>query len=356
MRGPLTRTRGLIAGLLLVPSLLLAGCGTEATPTAIPTVAPTTAPTVAPTTAPTTAPTVAPTTAPTTAPTAAATDTMPAATATGAVMTSTVGPTAVPPTPPPTPASAWVPGAHKNTIPAPAKLKDAGKLTFGSDATYPPQEYIDASGNAVGFDIDIASEIASRMGLELSVVNFKFDDIIPALNAGQFDAVISAMTVTTDRMAVVDFVPYFSAGQAVLVKKGNPKKIKTLDDLSGLTAVAEQGTTEEDTLKNLNDTLDKAGKPKVNVLTYPTDTDAVDQLRVGRADATLHDSPVAAYYAKLNPDAFEVAIANFASAPEGIATAKTNADMHAAIDKAVKAMIADGTMDAIMAKWGVSSK
>src|SRR5579859_6625221 len=224
MRGPLTRTRGLIAGLLLVPSLLLAGCGTEATPTAIPTVAPTTAPTVAPTTAPTTAPTVAPTTAPTTAPTAAATDTMPAATATGAVMTSTVGPTAVPPTPPPTPASAWVPGAHKNTIPAPAKLKDAGKLTFGSDATYPPQEYIDASGNAVGFDIDIASEIASRMGLELSVVNFKFDDIIPALNAGQFDAVISAMTVTTDRMAVVDFVPYFSAGQAVLVKKGNPKK------------------------------------------------------------------------------------------------------------------------------------
>jgi len=78
----------------------------------------------------------------------------------------------------------------------------------------------------------------------------------------------------------------------------------------------------------------------------------VQQLQVGRADATLHDSPVAAYYAKLNPD-FEVAIPDFDSAPEGIAVAKNNADMLTAINKAIDAMKSDGTLDAIKAKWGV---
>jgi len=252
----------------------------------------------------------------------------------------------------PTPVSDWKPGAHAKSIPAPSKLVAAGTLTVGSDASYPPQEYIDAGGNAVGMDIDIGNEIASRFGLQPKVVNFKFDDIIPALNAGQFDIVISAMTITDDRKKVVDFVAYFDAGQAVLVKKGNPKNIKTLDDLSGLTAAAEQGTTEEQTLKDENDKLSKAGKPKINVLTYPADTDAVQQLQVGRADATLHDSPVAAYYAKLNPD-FEVAIPDFDSAPEGIAVAKNNADMLTAINKAIDAMKSDGTLDAIKAKWGV---
>ena len=72
----------------------------------------------------------------------------------------------------------------------------------------------------------------------------------------------------------------------------------------------------------------------------------------GRADATLHDSPVAAYYSKLFPD-FEVAIANFDSAPEGIAVAKNNADMLNAVKQAMDAMTKDGTLDKIKAKWGV---
>ncbi len=251
-----------------------------------------------------------------------------------------------------TPVSDWRPGAYPKSIPAPGKLTSSSFLTIGSDASYPPQEYIGGDGNAVGLDIDIGNEIASRLGLQIKVVNFKFDDIIPALNAGQFDTVISAMTITDDRKKVVDFVPYFDAGQAVLVKKGNPLGIKTLDDLSGKTAVTQQGTTEEKTLTDLNDKLGKAGKPKVNVLTYGTDTDAVDQLRVGRADATLHDSPVAAYYAKLNPN-FEIAIANFDSAPEGIAVAKDNKPMYDAINAAITAMKSDGTLDAIKTKWGV---
>ena len=351
MIAKLGQTRKLLMGILLIPLLLLVGCGAEPTATSVPAAAPTN------TTAPAAATdTTAPAAATNTTAPAAATDTAPAATATEAMAGTT--PTeasggSTEPTPAPTPVSQWVPGKYAKTIPAPSKLVKSGILTVGSDASYPPQEYVDASGKPVGMDIDIASELASRMGLELNVVNFKFDDIIPALNAGQFDVVISAMTITDERSKVVDFVPYFTAGQAVLVQKGNPKGIKTLDDLSGKTAVAEQGTIEEQTLKDLNAKLEQAGKPKVNVLIYPTDTDAVDQLRIGRADATLHDSPVAAYYAELNSSAFEVAIPNFDSAPEGIATAKTNTAMHDAVDAAIKAMKADGTLNAIYAKWGI---
>ncbi|MDQ6695140.1 MAG: transporter substrate-binding domain-containing protein [Chloroflexota bacterium] len=252
-----------------------------------------------------------------------------------------------------TPVSTWKSGAHAKSVPAPSKLVSAGTLTVGSDASYPPQEYIDSSGKAVGLDIDIAEEIASRLGLTLKVTNFKFDDIIPALNASQFDIIVSAMTITDERKKVVSFVPYLDAGQAVLVAKGNPKGIKTLDDLSGKTAATEQGTVEEQTLKDLNAKLGAAKKPLVTVLVYQTDTDAVDQLRIGRADATLHDSPVAAYYATLNPDKFEAAIPDFASASEGIAVKTDNTDMLASINKAMAAMKADGSLDAIKGKWGV---
>ncbi len=250
----------------------------------------------------------------------------------------------------PTPVSSWKPGTHANSVPAPSKLVSGGTLTIGSDVSYPPQEYMDASNNAVGFDIDVATEIASRMGLQPKVVNFNFNDIIPALNAGQFDIVISAMNITPERSNAVNFVQYYAAGQSVLVAKGNPKNIKTLDDLSGLTVAVQQGTTEQDSLTAENTKLTQANKTKINVLVYGTDTDAVDQLRVGRADAAMDDDPVAAYYAVLNPN-FQVAIAAYTPQDEGIAIAKTNTDMQTAVTKAVSDMKSDGTMDAIKAKW-----
>jgi polar amino acid transport system substrate-binding protein len=336
MTGKIMKGRAVLVVFLFALGLLLVACGPEAaTPTTVPAAAPTDT-----------------TAAATETPVAAPTDTTVAETPTEMAAETPTGGTGGVTTAGATPVSDWRPGAHANSIPAPSKLVAAGTLTIGSDASYPPQEYIDASGKAVGMDIDIGEEIATRLGLQMKVVNFKFDDIIPALNAGQFDIVISAMTITDERKKVVDFVPYFEAGQAVLVQKGNPKGIKTLDDLSGKTAAAQQGTTEEQTLKDLNDKLTAAGKPTVTVLTYPADTDAVDQLRVGRADATLHDSPVAAYYAKISPN-FEVAIANFDSAPEGIAVAKNNKPMFDAITSAIDAMTKDGTLDAIKAKWGV---
>ena len=340
LKGKLT-----IVLLLLLPVLALSGCGGEAAGPAP------TSTTAGEPTAITAAPT--PTTATVEAtPTTVTAEETPTTEVAGGEATTTAGAEGGVVQPGATPVSDWKPGKYANSIPAPAKLVTGGELTVGSDVSYPPQEYMDASGRPIGVDIDIAEEIASRLGLQLKVINFKFDNLLPALQAGQFDVIVSAMTITDERKQVVDFVPYFEAGQAVLVKKGNPAGIKTLDDLSGKTAVAQQGTTEETTLKDLNTKFESEGKTKINILTYPSDTDAVDQLRIGRAEATLHDSPVAAYYSKLYPE-FEVAIPNFDSAPEGIAVAKNNAEMLSTIQKAIDAMKADGTIAQINGKWGV---
>src|SRR6266705_895052 len=123
------------------------------------------------------------------------------------------------------------------TIAAPSDLITPGTLTVGSDTTYPPQEYINTATNqATGFDVDLITAIAQRMGLQTNVVTDKFDTIFDDLVAKRFDVVISAAFITPERQKKVDFVPYFKAGESLLVQTGNPSNIKSLADLCGQNA------------------------------------------------------------------------------------------------------------------------
>ncbi len=163
-----TKGRVSILVLLMLFGMLLAGCGADATPT----------------TAPAATATKAAATATTAAPAATATKAAPAATATTAMAvtpteamageTPTTGASNVEPTP----VSSWKPGAHAGTIAAPSKLVSAGTLTIGSDVSYPPQEYMDASGSPVGFDIDVAAEIASRLRGEPDAAISRWRDVV----------------------------------------------------------------------------------------------------------------------------------------------------------------------------------
>src|SRR5712691_6250747 len=131
--------------------------------------------------------------------------------------------------------SSPAPNPATPTVAAPNDLITPGVLTVGSDTTYAPQEFIDpATNKATGFDIDLITAIAQRMGLQAKIVTTKFDTIIDDLVAKRFDVVISAVSVTPERHKKVDFVPYLNAGESLLVQKGNPKNIKSADDLCGL--------------------------------------------------------------------------------------------------------------------------
>ena len=123
------------------------------------------------------------------------------------------------------------------------EIRARGELVVGSDAAYPPFEFVDKNGNIVGIDIDIAKAIADHLGVKLRVVNTSFDGIIPALLAKKFDIIISAMTITPERAKQVDFsIPYYNAGQLITVREDD-NRIKSEKDLQGKIVAVQLGTT-----------------------------------------------------------------------------------------------------------------
>lgn len=260
--------------------------------------------------------------------------------------------------PPPAASTGTTPtAASKPSIAAPNDLITPGTLTVGSDTTYPPQEFIDtATGKATGFDVDLISAIADKMGLKANVVTANFDTIIDSLGNKRFDVVISALTINADRQKKVDFVPYFSAGESLLVQKGDPKNIKTVDDLCGLDVGVQTGTVEETDLAAASATCTKAGKAKINVTSLKDQTAVVQLLATSRVVATYQDSPVTDYYLKQNPGQFEVGGSVVNAAQEGIAVRKGDTAMLTAVQSAFNALKADGTYHSLIQKWGLTNE
>jgi len=246
------------------------------------------------------------------------------------------------------------------TIPT-DQLKFAGKLVACIDIPYPPQESFDDQGNPQGSDVDIAREIATRLGLTLDVQNSVFSTIIPALTGGKCDMVISAQNINPDRTKVVDMIPYFKAGQSFVAAKGNPKGIKAKDDLCGKVVAVQEATTELDYLQGtgdytgagLSDGCTKAGKPAISIKTFTKDNDALLALQSGTADVYFADSPVAGFYVKEHPDQFELTGLTLDVAIEGISVDKGHTGIRDAVKTALLSMISDGKYTEILKKWGV---
>ena len=288
----------------------------------------------------------------------------PAATATAVPTAMPAAPTAVPATPTavmPTPVAA---------VPADA-LAQKGHLLICSDFPYPPQEFFDENGNPVGLDVEIGTEIASRLGLKVQFVNSVFDTIIAAVTSGKCDIIISAQNITADRQKQVSMIPYFQAGQAFVAVKGNPNNINTAMDLCGKPVAAESGTTEVDYLngtgdyegKGLSQQCVSAGKTAPQVIVTQKDSDALQQLQANKVVVYSTDSPVAAYYTVQHPDQFQLAgqvvepIQEGISVPCGVAdcTGAPLSPMGTAVEAALKSMMADGTYLKILTKWNLAN-
>ncbi len=255
-------------------------------------------------------------------------------------------------------ASAQASAPAASLITPPAAIAAAGKIVWCVDVSYPPEEFYAADGTtAQGSDIDIATEIGKRMGVGTQIDNTGFDGIIPALQAKKCDLIISGMNSTDERKKQVDFVDYLKVGQGLLVPAGNPKGIRTLDDLSGKAVAVQLGTTNKDALDAKNAELKAAGKPTIDIQTFQADTDAFQQLALGRVDAYSGDSPVAAYYAAKpeNKGKFEVGGTPIDPLPIGIAVRKEDTELKNAVQAAIDAMYADGTMKSIIDKWGMTN-
>ena len=241
------------------------------------------------------------------------------------------------------------------------QLTVAGHLTACIDIPYPPQEFFDEQGNPTGADPDITTEIATRLGLGTRIENTVFDTIIPALIAGKCDIIVSAQNITTDRLGQVNMIPYFQAGQAFVVAKGNPAGIKAELDLCGKKVAAETGTTEVDYVNGtgdyagagLNKKCTDGGKAAVDMKEFQKDSDALLALSGGQVDAYFADLPVAGYYTVQQPEQFELSGVTVEIALEGISVPKDRAELGDAIVTALKSMIDDGKYVEILTKYGL---
>lgn len=241
----------------------------------------------------------------------------------------------------------------------PVAIAEADELKVGSDIAYAPVEfYEEGTQNVMGLDPDLCAAIAEKLGLSkgCNFQNQTFDGLIPALGAGRFDIIMSAMSDNKERQATLDFVDYFNVGTSVLVRKGNPDKIQTLDDLCGKTVGLQAGTTQEEVAKEQSAKCEADGKGKIEVLTFETDPEAQQQLKAGRTVADMNDFPVAAYVAQTSGDGndFEVVGEQIDAGPYGIGVPKDDTGLRDALKIALEAIIEDGTYAKILEKWNVS--
>jgi len=243
----------------------------------------------------------------------------------------------------------------------PSSIQSSKEIKAGSDIEYAPIEFFkEGTQQTQGVDFDLAQAMGKKLGVKVTFIDdTDFAGIIGALQAGRFDVIMSAMNDNPDRRGKgVDFVDYFNAGSSILVQKGNPKAIKTVDDLCGQTAAVQKGTTQDtDILTPQEPKCRTAGKP-LNVLRFEKDTDALQQVKNGRAVVNLEDFPVAAYNAQTSGGGkdFDVVPGQVGvQGSYGIAVPKANTQLRDALQAGLKAVIADGTYDQILAKWNVSA-
>jgi len=237
----------------------------------------------------------------------------------------------------------------------PAKIASAGSVTVAMDATYPPNEFIAPDGSTiVGMDADLSNAILQTLGLKAKLTNATFDTIIPGIVAGKYGMGASSFTDTLARQKVVDFVDYFNAGEGFYTKTGSTLTFNGLVSLCGHSVAVESGTTEETDAKAQSAKCTVAGKPKVNVLSFSTQSEANLAVSSGRADVGFADSPVAAYIVATSNGVFQNSGSSVNNAPYGLALPRGNG-MAAPVAAAVNALIANGVYSQILTKWGVQS-
>ena len=255
----------------------------------------------------------------------------------------------------------------QNDDPASAlgRIKKANKILIATDALYPPNEFKQGE-QIVGFDVDLGAAIARKLGVKAEFQDVKFESIMPALSEGKYDISLSSFTDTREREGRFDFVTYLSAGTALLVRKGNPKRLRP-DDLSlcGRRIAVEKGTTQEDELTHESaakpsagsrlDACKSAHRPAPIRLSFDDQAAANTALAKGRADGVLADTPSAVYGAKQATNRCEVSGQPYGTALYGIAIPKHHDDLREAVFKAVKELMSDGVYKRLTDRWGISA-
>jgi len=224
----------------------------------------------------------------------------------------------------------------------PAVAQSGKQLVVATDTAFVPFEF--KQGNTyTGFDIELWAAIAKELKLDYKLQPMDFNGIIPGLQTKNIDAALAGITIRDDRKQVIDFSdPYYESGLSILVGEKN-NDIKTAQDLSGKDVAVKTGTSTVDFLKSQ--------VPGAKLKLFPNIDNAYLELATGRVDAAVHDTPNVQYYANTAGKG-RVKVAGNVKSGEfyGIAFPK-GSDLVPQVNKAMATIKANGTYDAIYAKW-----
>ncbi|HTW82444.1 MAG TPA: ABC transporter substrate-binding protein [Candidatus Sulfotelmatobacter sp.] len=231
-----------------------------------------------------------------------------------------------------------------------------GALRVASDISYAPLEFRPAGSSRVeGFDYDLAQALGARLHERIDFANHDFSTLLPGLERGRFDLVVSALSDTRTREAQVTFVDYFLSGTGILTRAGNPAHLWNLASLCGHRVSVEAGTSGETAARAQSARCAEIGLGSIALVTAPTDEAALAAFTAGKTDAHLSDYPVVAYLARTLGEgkAYEVIGRPFDVVPFGIAVAKSNRALLDDVRGALLALVRDGTYDRLLRKWNL---
>lgn len=227
---------------------------------------------------------------------------------------------------------------------------DKAVLKIGTNAEFPPFEFIDSEkgviGEYAGIDMEIMKAVCANAGKEPVIENMDFDGLLMALLQGKVDCVISGMTITEERLKEVDFsIPYFRTTQVMIVKKDSD--IKTALDMEGKAIGVVEGYTGQIVVR---DTLGFESQA------FKTGTDAIMELSNGKLDAVVLDSTTADEFIKGKEDLVAIEdIDNFGVEDYGIAIPKGNTELLEQVNATIEQMLNDGSLDKICEEFGVAN-
>ncbi|GAB3575459.1 ABC transporter substrate-binding protein [Amycolatopsis endophytica] len=239
----------------------------------------------------------------------------------------------------------------------PADIARAGALNIGSNMQSAPNNFYSSDGKTpVGFEVDIAKAVAAKLGLTANHTDMAFGSLITSLQSGRLDLTMAGMNDTRARQAQIDFVDYFTSGITIMIRKGNPDGITGPDSLCGKTVAVVQGTSHQTFAAEQSAKCVQGGKPEVTTTATDSDSQNQNQLRTGRVAAILNDLPTAAYVSRTagGGEFFEVVPGEpINGGPYGIGVDKADPQLRDAVEKALSALVADGTYGKILDAWGV---
>ena len=236
----------------------------------------------------------------------------------------------------------------------PDSIRQSGEFRIATDAHHPPCEsFADDNTTMIGIEPDLWNAIAARMGLKAMPVSIDFAGLIPGVQAGRYDAAFECMSDSADREREVAFIDYAHAGLAGYALADDPTAPSSVKDLCGLHGGVQIGTDFAAGLQSLSQACTSRGKPAIETSQYPSAANVILALYSGRVNFILDDRGAYQHIKTFSTRPIRTFDAGFPLKIDGVAVARDNTKLQAALLATLRSLHADGTYGAIYRKWGI---